>query len=191
MAEQPVRPEPLDRPVPDRASGPDIAVLGLGSNAGDRENHLLRAVELLCHGKVVQLVTASTIYETPPLGVPNPQEDYLNQVVVVSTRLSPTRLLALCQEIEALLGRPRDHAPGSPRTIDIDLISYGSLIYNSGDLVLPHPGYTRRKFVLVPLAEVLPGFRDPRTGRTIQQLLEDCPDTSAIHRRDSLQGAPC
>lgn len=167
------------------------AVLGTGSNVGDREAHLLKAAELLCRDEAVQLVAASAVYETPPLEVPSSQENYLNQVVVVSTWLSPGRLLALCQEIEALLGRPRDHAAGAPRTIDIDLISYGSRIHNSGDLVLPHPGYTRRKFVLVPLAEVLPDFRDPLTGHSIQQLLEDCPDRSAIQRYDGLQGALC
>jgi len=167
------------------------AVLGIGSNVGDRETYLLRAAELLCRDKVVQLVAASAVYETPPLEVRSSQENYLNQVVVVSTRLSPGRLLARCQEIEAFLGRPRDHAAGAPRTIDIDLISYGSRIQNSGDLILPHPGYTRRMFVLVPLAEVLPDFRDPLTGHSIQQLLEDCPDRSTIERYERLQGAPC
>jgi len=166
-------------------------VLGLGSNAGDRETHLLRTVELLCQKESVNLAAASSIYETPPLDVPSPQGDFLNQVVVISTLLPPTRLLALCQEIEAILGRPRDHTAGTSRTIDIDLISYGSLIHNSGELVLPHPGYTQRKFVLVPLAEVLPDFRDPLTGHPIRRLLEDCPDTSVIHRRERFREAPC
>jgi 2-amino-4-hydroxy-6-hydroxymethyldihydropteridine diphosphokinase len=166
-------------------------VLGIGSNAGDREAYLIRAVELLCHEALVNLVAVSSIYETPPLDVPSSQGDFLNQVVVISTSLPPTRLLAHCQEVETVLGRPREHAVGAPRTIDIDLISYGSLIHNSGQLVLPHPGYTRRKFVLVPLAEVLPDFRDPLTGHSIRQLLEDCPDTSVIHRWENFQEAPC
>ncbi len=166
-------------------------VLGMGSNAGDREAYLARAVELLCHEALVNLVAVSGIYETPPLDVPGSQGDFLNQVAVISTSLPPTRLLALCQEIEAILGRPRDHTAGASRTIDIDLISYGSLIYNSGDLVLPHPGYARRRFVLVPLAEVLPDFRDPLTGHSIRRLLEDCPDASIIHRWDIFQEAPC
>ncbi len=167
------------------------AVLGMGSNAGDREAYLMRAVELLCHEESVNLVAASSVYETSPLDVSNPQENYLNQVVVVSTRLSPTGLLAYCQEVETVLGRPREHAVGAPRTIDIDLITYGSLIHNSGKLVLPHPEYARRRFVLVPLVEVLPDFRDPLTGHSIRRLLEDCPDTSVIHRRENFQEAPC
>ncbi len=166
-------------------------VLGMGSNAGDREAYLTRAVELLCHEALVSPVAVSSIYETPPLDVQGYQGDFLNQVVVISTSLSPTRLLALCQEIEAILGRPRDHTAGASRTIDIDLISYGSLIYNNGDLVLPHPGYARRRFVLVPLAEVLPDFKDPLTGHSIRQLLEDCPDASIIHRWDGFREAPC
>jgi len=166
-------------------------VLGIGSNAGDREAYLLRAVELLCRKESVSLAAASSIYETPPLDIPSSQGDFLNQVVVISTSLPPTRLLALCQEIEAILDRPRDHTAGASRTIDIDLISYGSLIHNSGQLVLPHPGYARRKFVLVPLAEVLPDFRDPLTGHSIRRLLEDCPDTSVIHRWDRFQEALC
>ena len=186
MAEQPVWP-----PVPGRVAGPDRAVLGLGSNVGDRRAHLRRAVELLGREDGVRLVAASPVYVTPPRGVPLPQEDYLNQVIVLSTRLSAPRLLELCQGIEAALGRPRDHLPGEPRSIDIDLITYGSLVRSSKDLVLPHPRYTQRRFVLVPLGQVLPAFRDPRTGRTIEQLLEGCPDTSTFRRWDSLQGAPC
>ncbi|UCH63836.1 MAG: 2-amino-4-hydroxy-6-hydroxymethyldihydropteridine diphosphokinase [Fidelibacterota bacterium] len=167
------------------------AVLGIGSNLGDREDYLRRAVELLCQKESINLVAASSIYETPPLDIPSSQGDFINQVVVISTSLSPTGLLSICQEIEVILGRPGDHTAGASRTIDIDLISYGSLIHNSGQLVLPHPKYARRKFVLVPLAEVLPDFRDPLTGRSIRQLLENCPDISVLHRWDRLQEAPC
>lgn len=169
----------------------ELAVLGLGSNVGDREAQLRRAVQFLGRENSVRLVAASSPYETPPLDVPEPQGDFLNQVVVVSTRRSALGLLKLCQEIEAVLGRPADHAAGAPRTMDIDLITYGSLVLDSPDLVLPHPDYTRRKFVLVPLAEVLPAFRDPLTGRTIQRLLEDCPDASAVRRWESLRELPC
>ncbi|MFC1543606.1 2-amino-4-hydroxy-6-hydroxymethyldihydropteridine diphosphokinase [Candidatus Neomarinimicrobiota bacterium] len=161
-------------------------VLGLGSNKGDREAYLLRAVELLEGGKEVKLIASSAIYETPPLDVSSLQEHYLNQVVVVSTRLSPSKLLALCQEIEVSLRRPRDHTPGKPRTIDIDIILYGSQMYNSTELILPHPAYTKRKFVLLPLAEVLPDFCDPLTAR-----LEECPDRSTIHRYGRIREASC
>jgi len=167
------------------------AVLGLGSNLGDREGYLRQAIKRLTREDVVQLVAASSIYQTPPLEVPAPQDDYLNQVVVVSTLLTAQQLLRLCQEVEVELGRSGNHPAGGPRTIDIDLITYGSLVHNSRELVIPHPGYTGRKFVLVPLAEVLPGFRDPATGHTIQGLLRDCQDTSIIQRWESFQEEAC
>ncbi len=167
------------------------AVLGLGSNLGDRQAYLHRALECLKRLDRVRQLAVSSVYETPPLDVPGPQGDYLNQVAVVSTRLPAPRLLAHCQEIEAALGRPEGHAPGNPRTIDIDLITYGTLVLHTGELVLPHPAYTRRRFVLLPLAEVLPAFRDPLSGRTVQQLLEDCPDTSRIECWETLEEVPC
>lgn len=167
------------------------AVLGLGSNLGDRQAYLRRAVEGLKRLDGVRLLAVSSLYETPPLDVPDQQGDYLNQVAVVSAQLLAPRLLAHCQDIEVALGRPGNHVPGNPRTIDIDLIVYGTLVLNTDELVLPHPAYTRRKFVLLPLAEVLPAFRDPLSGRTVQQLLEDCPDISHIERWEILEKVPC
>lgn len=174
-----------------RCSVAEQAVLSLGSNLGERESHLRQAVQFITREDGIGLLAASSLYLSSALEVPAPQEEYLNQIVVVSTRLSAPALLEHCQAIEVDLGRPRDHLPGSPRTIDIDLITYGSLICSGEGLVLPHPRYTRRKFVLLPLAEVWPTFRDPRTGHTVQELLENCPDTSIIHRCESLQGALC
>ena len=167
------------------------AVLGLGANEGDRIINLQKAIELRCAEESVSLVTTSSVYETEPMGVSTDQEHYLNQVVIISTQVSPVQLLALCQEIEAALGRPGNHAAGEPRTIDIDIIAYGSLIHHDSKLVLPHPAYTRRKFVLVPLAEVLPEFRDPRSGHSIQKLLTGCRDQSVIHRYEHAECVRC
>ena len=167
------------------------AVLGLGSNLGDREGCLRSARERLRQAGGVELESASPVYESPPLAVSSSQGPYLNQVVVVSTRLAPGQLFNLGQAIEAQLGRPRDHTHGTPRTIDIDLITYGSLVLGSPDLTLPHPRYTGRKFVLLPLQNVLPSFTDPVTGRTIQALIETCPDPSVIKLWRSLEEASC
>ncbi len=166
-------------------------VLGLGTNEGNRISNLQRATELLCAEEAINLISTSSVYETEPVGVSTDQEHYLNQVVIISTQMPPTQLLALCQDIEVALGRPGNHAAGEPRTIDIDIISYGSLIHHDGELVLPHPAYTGRKFVLVPLAEVLPEFRDPRSGYSIQRLLTDCRDQSVIRLYEYCRCALC
>lgn len=158
------------------------AVLGLGSNQGEREALLAEAVQQLGQAGGVELVGASSVYLTPPHRVPGEQEDYLNQVVVADVTIPAEELLVISQAIELALGRPPDHPWGAPRTMDIDLIACGARLCDTADLVLPHPRYAERRFVLVPLAEVLPTFRDPRTGRSIRQLLADCPDGAQLRR---------
>ncbi len=165
-------------------------VLGLGSNLGDREGHLEAARTRLQHATGLEIGAISPIYASPPLETETPQGPYLNQVLVASTRLGPRRLLDLCLAIEARSGRLRDHTPGHPRTIDIDIITYGSLVLDHPDLVLPHPRYTQRKFVLLPLQTVLPGFTDPVTGHAIQRLVEACPDSSAVNVWPGLEAVP-
>lgn len=167
------------------------AILSLGSNVGDRERYLEQAVELLVKDGSIQVVVGSPIYETQPVGLPTAQADYLNQVIVITTELTAQGLLAVCQGVEESLGRPGNHTAAAPRTIDIDIITYGNLIHSSEELILPHPRYTKRKFVLVPLADIEPTFHDPVTGRSIQQLVEGCPDTSSIERWDQVGSAVC
>lgn len=156
------------------------AVLGLGSNQGQREELLRKAVAGLGQADGVQLIAASSLYESPPFDVPAPQQDYLNQVVVADVEVSAWQLLSICQTIEIALGRPRNHPWKAPRTIDIDLITCGPLLFSTPELMLPHPRYTGREFVLVPLLEVLPSYRDPLTGRSVHQLLDSCPDRPGI-----------
>lgn len=169
----------------------DQVVLGLGSNLGNRAGHLEAARTRLQRAADLKIETVSPIYESPPLETISPQRPYLNQVLVVSTRLAPRRLLDLCLATEAQSGRHRDHARGLPRTIDIDIIAYGSLVFDHPDLVLPHPRYTWRKFVLLPLQSVLPGFTDPVTGHAIQWLVDACPDASVVKVWPGLESAPC
>jgi 2-amino-4-hydroxy-6-hydroxymethyldihydropteridine diphosphokinase len=167
------------------------AVLALGSNMGDRKYFLREAVSLLTHPGEIDIEARSSIYQTPPLDVQTEQADYLNQVIVVRTGLSAAELLVRCQEVEHQLGRPSDHEAGMPRVIDLDLITHGSTVCEGSSLTLPHPRYSGRKFVLVPLAEVMPSFGDPRTGETIWEILASCPDTSEIQRWNELQEQPC
>ena len=167
------------------------AVLALGSNMGDREHFLEAAVNLLARSGEIEIEARSSIYQTAPLDVPIEQGDYLNQVITVRTELPATELLARCQAVEQELGRPVDHEAGMPRVIDLDLIVYGSEVCEGTQLTLPHPRYSKRKFVLVPLAEVVPAFRDPITGETIAEILASCPDTSDARLWNEYQEQPC
>ena len=154
--------------------------MSLGSNLGDREAHLGRSVDRLRRIPGVQVLATSSIYETEPVDIAGQSPVFLNQGVLISSGNAPEELLRHCQDTEVLLGRPEDHPPQSPRTIDIDIITYGSLVRKHAPPILPHPRYSQRKFVLVPLAELLPDFRDPNTGMTVHELLRACPDPSRI-----------
>lgn len=138
------------------------AYIGLGSNLGDRLRNLQRAVDLLCGSNAVTVTRSSRVYETDPLGGP-PQPDYLNAVIEVDTDLSARELLRTGMGVEIDLGRVRDERWG-PRTIDVDLLTYGDERIEEPDLEVPHPRMHERGFVLVPLGELdadppLPGGR--------------------------------
>lgn len=138
------------------------AFIGLGSNLGDRLRNLQRAVDLLSGSDAVTVTRSSRVYETDPLGGP-PQPDYLNAVIEVDTDLSARELLRTGMGVEIDLGRVRDERWG-PRTIDVDLLTYGDERIEEPDLEVPHPRMHERGFVLVPLGELdadppLPGGR--------------------------------
>jgi 2-amino-4-hydroxy-6-hydroxymethyldihydropteridine diphosphokinase len=141
--------------------------LGLGSNLGDRLANLRRAVELLGE-RGVHVTRSSRVYETDPVGGP-PQPEYLNAVVEAETALAPEQLLQACLEVEDALGRERTERWG-PRTIDVDVLTYGREEIDRPDLRVPHPRMHERAFVLVPLLELdadppLPGGRRVGTLR--------------------------
>ncbi len=151
--------------------------LSLGSNLGDREAHLRKALEQL-HKKGISLVRESSIYETEPVDVPD-QPDFLNLVCQVESSLEPESLLAACQEIECTMGRLRKAIKGV-RNIDIDILFYGRLIVKKPFLTIPHPAWRQRNFVLIPLAEIAPNFRDPVSDQTVQTLLRQSSDDSRV-----------
>lgn len=135
------------------------AFLGLGSNLGDRIEHLQQAVDLLDADTRTRVDAVSSVYETDPVGGPE-QDPFLNIAVRVATRRSPTALLALCQSVESELGRVRTVRWG-PRTVDVDILLYGERTVARRDLQIPHPRLHERAFALVPLIEVAPGQRLP------------------------------
>jgi 2-amino-4-hydroxy-6-hydroxymethyldihydropteridine diphosphokinase len=144
----------------------NTAYLGLGSNLGDRRQHLAEAVRRLHAGPVLQVVKISSVYESSPVGV-TAQPDFLNLVAQVATKHAPQELLAACLRIEAGLGRVRRERWG-PRTIDIDLLLYGDVRIDDESLTVPHPRMRERNFVLAPLAEIAPGIK--LDGKTISEL---------------------
>jgi 2-amino-4-hydroxy-6-hydroxymethyldihydropteridine diphosphokinase len=132
------------------------AYIGLGSNVGDRLAHLRHAATLLDASDGIDVVVASSVYETDPVGPPQP--DFLNAVVEVRTSLGARALLRRLKEIEEEIGR-REAERWGPREIDLDLLTYGDESISDDDLRVPHPGIAGRAFVLVPLAEIAADVR--------------------------------
>ena len=155
-----------------------IAYLGLGSNLGDREDNLRKALSLL--GQQGRLTAISSVYETEPWEY-TPQPLFLNLVCAVETHLGPWELLELAQGVERRLGRVVTFRYG-PRTIDVDILLYGDEVMETSRLQIPHPGIPERAFILVPLAEIAPGLVHPRLKKTIGELLAEVPGREGVSR---------
>lgn len=149
--------------------------LGLGSNVGDREQYLEKALALLKRTTGIIPVQASMIYETEPVGNKD-QSLFLNMVAEYQTTLTPEELLAVVQKVENQLGRVRRERWG-PRTIDVDILLYGTKKINEAQLVIPHARLRERSFVLVPLSEIAPLYCLP-TGERVIDLLNQLPASS-------------
>ncbi len=142
--------------------------VALGSNLGDREGYLHSAVGALAPS--IHHLRVSTFHDTAPVGV-GPQPVFLNAAAVGETSLSARALLDTLLGVERDLGRERPF-PGAARTLDLDLILYGDAVIDDGpSLIVPHPRFRERRFVLEPLSEIAPDWRDPVTGRTVEELL--------------------
>jgi 2-amino-4-hydroxy-6-hydroxymethyldihydropteridine diphosphokinase len=138
--------------------------VGLGSNLGDREGMLLRAVEAVSELPETEVSRVSMLRDTEPVGIVD-QPRFLNGVVEIETELSPRELLEGLLAIERSLGRVRSGVPpGGPRTIDLDLLLYGDVRIAEPGLEVPHPRLHERRFVLEPLAELDPALEVPGRG---------------------------
>ena len=146
------------------------AVIALGANIGNPKENLDIAVALL--KEATELISVSTYHSTAPVGGPE-QPDYLNAVCIIESDLSAAALLSLLHGIEKTLGRERLEHWG-PRTIDLDLIQYGSILSKSEELFLPHPRAHERRFVLAPWLEIEPDAVLITHGR-VSQILEQLP----------------
>ncbi len=146
-----------------------IGYLGLGSNVGDRIEHLRAAIAALpLHGVEVEAV--SSVYETEPVGEVLDQPDFLNAAIRVRTELEPERLLEVCKAIEVEQGRMIAASRHSPRPLDIDLLLLGDLELSTERLTLPHPEVVSRRFVLAPLLELDPELELPDGSRLADAL---------------------
>lgn len=143
--------------------------IALGSNVGDRDRLLHAAVDAL--GPHVRAMQVSMFHETDPVGVGH-QPKFLNAAAIGVTDLSARDLLRTLLDVERQFGRERPF-PGAPRTLDLDLILYDDVILDEPGLVIPHPRFREREFVLAPLAEIAPEWKDPVTGRSVRDLLGD------------------
>jgi 2-amino-4-hydroxy-6-hydroxymethyldihydropteridine diphosphokinase len=157
---------------------PVTVYLGLGSNMGDRQKNLDKALDLL--SQRLQVEKVSSVYETEPIGNVN-QPRFLNMVCQAFTRLAPVELLAVAKGIELKLGR----APGksnAPRPIDIDILFYGDLVIETPELVIPHPRLTERAFVLIPLAEIAPDLVHPVSSQTVKELMKAVTEVQGVFK---------
>ena len=155
----------------------NLATLLLGSNIEPRDIYISNAVELI-RAEIGKVINISEVYQTQAWGIES-QNAFLNQVILVETELNHLEVLNKTSNIEARSGRRRVEKFG-PRTLDIDILFFNELVYQSETLQIPHPGIPNRRFTLVPLVELLPNYIHPVLLKTNLDLLKECPDNLTV-----------
>ena len=148
-----------------------VAYVALGSNLGNRQSYIKKAIKKIDHLNGINVTKISPIYETEPEGGP-PQGKYLNAVIEINCNLSPQQLFLSLQRIEKELGRTRK-GKNYPRTIDLDILLFGDIIIEDETLKIPHPRMNQRQFVLKPLVDIAPDVIHPGINLSAQTLLNN------------------
>lgn len=144
--------------------------LALGSNKGNREKYLISAMQALMADEKIDVIKSSSVYETRPYGE-IPQNNYLNSAVLIETDYTPNEIYIVVKAIEKRVGRI-DSVRWGEREIDIDIILIDSLVFENDKIIIPHIGYSKRDFVLVPLYEIDNKLIDPKSKNKIENLIK-------------------
>ncbi|HHE46338.1 MAG TPA: 2-amino-4-hydroxy-6-hydroxymethyldihydropteridine diphosphokinase [Bacteroidetes bacterium] len=153
--------------------------ISAGSNIGDRRENLTKAFKLLASENGIEMVAASRLYETEPVGVTD-QPYFLNCVFSIRTAIEPGLLLERLKLIERAVGRKPGYVRWGRREIDLDILLYGDTIISNPRLTVPHPELMRRRFVLQPLVELCPEMVIPGTGISVREAAQVCSDRSSV-----------
>ena len=155
------------------------AYISLGGNLGNTAEIFEQALQVI-ERLAGDISKKSSLYQTAAWGNTQ-QPDFLNQVILIQTTLSPNKLLDTLLTIELKFGRERKEHWG-PRTLDLDLLFFDDFILNKDQLILPHPRIPERKFILIPLQEIAADWLHPVEQKTIQQLVIECKDDSEVKK---------
>lgn len=155
-------------------------IIAIGSNLGDRLSYIQKAGSYLENISQEPIQKAS-IWESEPVG--GAKYSFLNSAAKIVTDKEPAELLKNLKEFEQTCGREKNPERWGPRVIDLDIISYGDLVIEQESLIIPHPEFDRRKFVLKPMMEINNNWCDPRTGQSIELILKNAPDIK-IYKTD-------
>ena len=159
----------------------DKVYLSIGSNLGDKESNIASSIAMLGSFVDNKNIRTSSFYSSEPL-YNQDQPSFINIIVELDTILSPFEFLDQIHDIERILGRKFPRGKNEPRTIDIDIILFGNSSIDTDKLTIPHPGALLRRFVLVPLSELIPEQIFLGTNHKIVDLLNNCPDTSRVSK---------
>ena len=155
-------------------------VLSLGSNINSRSLYINKACNEIL-SEIGEIINFSRVYSTPPIGFKS-KDDFLNCCLIINTKLNKNVILLKIKEIEKKLGRTKKSVKKKyiSRVIDIDIIFFNKEQFKSSKLIIPHSSFRDRKFVLIPLNEMVPNYIDPISHLTVKQLLENCRDNSIV-----------